>query len=202
MTTAREPAGGHLAGTWYTCVRAARPFREVRTLPPELRLPRWFPVFLAVLIAAGVVMAFTMPAASLPARAAAATFYSSAYVYFFCALLDGAEHFRLEKHVTGRYLSWTVVPFDESVVHVAILGTLLAVLMLARPVASGVELRDWFVLGAPVLFLVLSWTDELVYHRRRALHREDILHTISHLAAGTMLVALFASKVIDWHRIA
>jgi hypothetical protein len=43
-TTGRKTPDNRLTRAWYTCVRQARPFREVRRLPPELRLPRWFPV--------------------------------------------------------------------------------------------------------------------------------------------------------------
>jgi len=114
--------------------------------------------------------------------------------------LDIWEHFRLEKHVTGHYLTATVVPIGESLVHGAIGLTLIAFIGLAAPFGDPFRLRDWFVLSAPLLFLALGWCDEIVYHRRRALHREDILHTVSHLAAGTMIASLFASRVIDWNR--
>ena len=82
-------------------------------------------------------------------------------------------------------------------IHTGLVLTLIVALFLARPIAGDVAPRDWFVLGSPLLFLGLGWYDELVYHHRRALHREDILHTISHLAAAVFLVSLFVAKVFD-----
>jgi len=37
-------------------------------------------------------------------------FFSSAFGYLVTSLADFAEHFRLEKEVTGRYFGATVVP--------------------------------------------------------------------------------------------
>ena len=63
------------------------------------------------------------------------------------------------------------------------------VLALSRPLPSVLEPRDWFVLASPLVFLALGWRDEFVYHRRRSVHREDLMHTVAHLAAGAMLSA-------------
>jgi hypothetical protein len=178
-------------------VRAARPFEEVRHLPPELRLPAWFPLTLGAIVVAGLLIGLAPPGPPF-ARIANAIFSAALYMYIAVSLLDAAEHFRLERHVTGRYLAWAVVPPGESLVHVAIMATLVAAVSLARPIQAPLALRDLLVLGTPVLFLILGWSDELIYHRRRALHREDILHTLSHLAAGLMIVALFVAKVLDW----
>ena len=118
--------------------------------------------------------------------------------YVAVSLLDLWEHFRLERYVTGRWLTNTVVPRGETVVHGLIVATLVLVITLARPFPERLEWRDWIVLTGPVAFLALGWLDELAYHRRRALHREDMLHTVSHLAAGAVLVSLFASRVVEW----
>lgn len=193
-----RPTDSRVADGWNTCIRFARPFREVRTLPAELRLPGWFVAVLTASMAAGLITGWMSGAASPLLRFANGAFHASLYGYIVVSFLDAWEHFRLEHHVTGRWIGWTVVPFGESLLHAAIVGTLVATLELARPITSAVALRDWFVLGAPLLFLALGWADELIYHRRRALHREDILHTISHLAAGSMLVSLFVAHVVDW----
>ena len=154
-------------------------------------------LLLVVATAAGGLFGRGENSGPLPVQIAHAVLGASVSVYVILLLLDGAEHFRLEHHVTGRLFSWTVVPFGESVIHTGLVLTLIVALFLARPIAGDVAPRDWFVLGSPLLFLGLGWYDELVYHRRRALHREDILHTISHLAAAVFLVSLFVAKVFD-----
>ncbi len=189
---------GRTAAAWYTCVRAARPFREVRRLPPELRLPRGFVVSLTAVLAAGAAIGFASGGESLMGRVAEASFRASFFAYLLVSSLDLMEHFRLEKYVTGRYIGFTVVPFAETLVHGAIVTTLAAMITFVRPISGTPELRDWAILLSPLVFLALGWFDELFFHRRRALHREDILHTISHLAAGTMLVSMFASRLVVW----
>jgi len=69
-------------------------------------------------------------------------------------------------------------------------------LTLARPLPPSLKMRDYLVLASPALFLVLGWRDELVYHRRRCVHREDIMHTVSHLAAGVMMCSFLTSKLL------
>ena len=183
------------ASEWYTCVRAARPFRELSEIPEPLKIPRWFVLLLAMLIAVGAVLGLSGDG-SFAVRVADAAFRASLYSYVAVSLLDLWEHYRLEHHVTGRWLSFVVIPFGESFVHGLIVSTLVTVVVLARPVQASLEWRDWLVLVGPIVFLALGWIDELKYHRRRALHREDMLHTVSHLAAGAMLVGLFASRVV------
>lgn len=182
---------------WYSCVREARPFRELAKIPEPLRIPRWFVGVLVAVVALGVVLGL-LADGSLGFRAASAAFQGSLYAYLAVSLLDLWEHFRLEHYVSGRWLSSVVVPRGESALHGAIVATLVAILTLARPLPPQLELRDWFVLIGPIGFVALGWADELVYHRRRALHREDMLHTVSHLAAAAMLVSIFAAKVVDW----
>jgi hypothetical protein len=83
--------------------------------------------------------------------------------------------------------------------HLATISVLIATLLLARPLPrERLAPRDWFVLFAPGLFLALGWRDELVYHRRRAVHREDMMHTVAHLAAGAMLAGFYATRTIPW----
>ena len=65
----------------------------------------------------------------------------------------------------------------------------------ALPVA---EWRDWVALSLPAAFLLLGWRDELLYHRRRCAHREDIMHTVAHLAAGLMMCSFALSKMVGW----
>ncbi|GAB5547026.1 MAG: hypothetical protein SangKO_067860 [Sandaracinaceae bacterium] len=167
-------------------------------MPEELRIPPRFVLGVLAACAAGIVVGIVWTDGPAVRRAVGATFYASLYAWIAVAVIDGREHLRLEKHVTGSYFSCVVVPVGESVLHGALALTVAGLVFLARPLPEVIELRDWFVLLAPVLFLALGWSDELIYHRRRALHREDILHTVSHLASGTMLVALFGLRVVHW----
>lgn len=181
---------------WTTCIRHARPFDEVRQLPPELWIPRWFLSLIAAVALAGALFGYASTTGGFACRVAAGAFQASLHLYLAVTLLDLAEHFRLEKHVTGRWIGATVVPLGEHALHGAILVVLVAIVELARCVHQELEVRDWFVLGAPLVFLGLGWCDELVYHRRCALHREDILHTVSHLAAAAMLVSLLSARML------
>jgi hypothetical protein len=65
-------------------------------------------------------------------------------------------------------------------------------LALVRPLdRKRLRARDWFTISAPGIFLALGWRDELKFHRRRSAHREDLMHTVAHLAAGVMLASLY-----------
>jgi hypothetical protein len=125
-------------------------------------------------------------------------FHASAYAFAVVAGLDFLEHLRLEKQLTGRYWAAKAISIGESVNHALTVLVLLALLALTRPIPRALEVRDWFVLVAPGLFLALGWRDELVYHRRRTTHREDILHTCSHLAAAAMLTANAIAHMTRW----
>lgn len=83
-------------------------------------------------------------------------------------------------------------------VHEAIVTTIILFAYLARPLSFSLGLIDWFLILAPVPFLTLGFADEIVYHRRRALHRENILHTVSHIVAAAMLASIVAARMIDW----
>lgn len=121
--------------------------------------------------------------------------WSSGTAYLITASLDLAEHFKLEKEVTGHWLRFTAVPPAESAVHAAIIATNLSTLVLARPLRRKPGSIDVWVLIAPVAFLTLGWIDELVFHRRRAPHRESIIHATEHLAEGVMWTALYALRL-------
>jgi len=124
-----------------------------------------------------------------------ATFFFSAFSYLIISLIDFWEHFRLEKLATGRYLSMVAVPPGETFNHLLTSLVILGELVLARPLPPQLAPRDWFVVSAPLLFLLLGWRDELVYHRRRCAHREDIMHTTAHLAAGVMMCSFLMTAL-------
>lgn len=192
---------GERGAAWYTCVRMARPFYEVAAVPLELKIPKKFVVGVTAAALGGAGLGFARTSGPVLGRVAEAIFQGSLTVYAGIAAFDVLEHLRLEKHVTGGYLSSTVIPWPETAIHVAIGATLAGFIQLARPIDRKLERRDAFVLLTPHLFLALGWLDELAFHRRRALHREDILHTVSHLSAAALMAALFAARVINWRRL-
>ena len=114
------------------------------------------------------------------------------------SLLDFWEHFRLEKAATGRWWSMTVLPLGETLNHSATGLVIISIFVLARPLPAALAPRDWLVVCAPAIFLALGWRDEVVYHRRRCAHREDIMHTVAHLAAGVMMCTYLSSKLFPW----
>ncbi|MDE0887389.1 MAG: hypothetical protein OSB70_17845 [Myxococcota bacterium] len=120
-----------------------------------------------------------------------ACFCASTAAYIFVVALDFNEHVRLEKFVTGRWLGWKVVPLGESALHFGIVGCLVVALSMSFHFTA---LDRIGVLIATIGFFGLGWCDELIYHRRRALHREDILHTVSHLTGGAVFATLFLSE--------
>ena len=173
-----------------------QPYRERAPLPAELRMPRLVAIGVPLLIAAGVALGLFREGRE-PALVRA-SFFGSAFGYLGVSLFDFWEHFRLEKAATGRWWAATVVPIGETLNHTATGLVVIAFLVLARPLPSPIEPRDWFCLSAPVVFLALGWRDELVYHRRRAAHREDIMHTVAHLAAGAMLCSFALMRFRSW----
>lgn len=186
---------------WYTCVRMAQPFDEIAAVPPELKIPAAFVVGVTAAALGGAGLGVVRASGPPLERMAEAIFQGSLTVYVGIAAFDVWEHLRLEKHVTGSYLSSTVVPWPETAIHGAIGATLAGFIQLARPIERKLERRDAFVLLTPHIFLALGWLDELAFHRRRALHREDILHTVSHLSAAALMASLFAARVINWRRL-
>ena len=172
-------------------------FAEVRgKVPPHLRVPKWLATSILFAVGAGIVLGL-LSAADPIEQAVRAVFFASALAYLGVSLFDFREHFLLEKEVTGRYLAWKAVPVGETINHALTVLTLLSVLIFARRPPPTPELRDWVTMViAPALFFILGWRDELVYHRRRAVHREDIMHTTAHLAAGVMLSSLIAMRFL------
>lgn len=168
------------------------PFAQTPRSPLGLRIPWWLLGLTLALSGSGAI--YGGKTARGARRLSRATLCASGLAYLTISLLDFAEHFRLERQLTGKWFSATAVPPGETVNHGLTLLTVLGALALARPLPEKLAPRDLFALAAPALFLVLGWRDELVYHRRRALHREDLMHTVSHLAAGVMLTSLYLAR--------
>lgn len=167
--------------------------------PPGLRVPPLVGTIIGAAVAAGPIVGATSRGAPTPLRVLRSIFWSSALGYLVTSLADFAEHFRLEKQATGRYLSSTAIPVGETANHAATIATVVSALALARPLPKRrLRARDWWLLAAPGLFLALGWRDEFVYHRKRSTHREDMMHTIPHLAAGIMWTTLYAMRLRRW----
>lgn len=176
--------------------------------PREVRIPWWLGLGVGAVTLGGAIYGWRQRKKSLigtgenppaPQRAAQALFVGAGLGYLSTSLLDFWEHFRLEKEQTGKYWGFQVVPLGETLNHLATISTLLSLFALARPLPpERLKLRDWYVLLGPALFLALGWRDEVVYHRRRAAHREDIMHTIAHLAVGVMFVGFYSLRTIPW----
>ncbi|MEO6420000.1 MAG: hypothetical protein ABIP39_11360, partial [Polyangiaceae bacterium] len=161
---------------------------ERTIVPRALGIPWSLGAALTTMVAGGATAgALAERHHALGEQVAHAIFLSSALGYATVSAVDFYEHFRLEKARTGRWLGAQVVPLGETINHALTLVVVLSLLLLARPLRAPIEARDLFVILAPALFLALGWRDEIVYHRRRANHREDILHTVAHLAVGVML---------------
>ncbi len=178
---------------------APRPYAEIREPPPGLRVPPLLGTLVGAAVAAGPIIGAASRRAPPPVRVVRSIFWSAALGYLVTSLADFAEHFRLEKAATGRYLASTVVPVGETLNHAATVATVVASLALARPVRRRrLGARDQWLLAAPGVFLALGWRDEFVYHRKRSTHREDMMHTIPHLAAGIMWTTLYALRLSKW----
>jgi len=175
---------------WTTCERHARPFREVRMLAPELRVPPSLWLALLVFTTAGFGVGFSLAGGLDRSPWAFGSFCAAATSYTLVVALDLNEHFRLERFVTGRYMSWQVIPLWESALHIGIVGSLGIAVVVAF---QGPLWGNGLLLLSTLAFFGLGWVDELLYHRRRALHREDILHTVSHLTGGAVFATLFLS---------
>jgi hypothetical protein len=180
---------------------AVAPWSEVRRrVPAELRIPAWLGVTLGGAVAVGPLLGLGTGDTSPPERVLRSVFFSAAFGYLVTSLVDFAEHFRLERAVTGRRLAAVVVPPGETLNHAATIATVVSALALVRPPRARPTARDLVVLAAPAAFLALGWRDELVYHRKRATHREDIMHTVAHLAAGVMWTALYGMRLVAGRR--
>jgi hypothetical protein len=166
--------------------------------PADVRIPWWVLALAAAAIAAGVAQGLLESAQAPAERFLRCVYPACAYLYLALSAIDFAEHFRLEKAATGRFTSMVAVPLGETINHALTLSTITAAVLLARPLPAVLEPRDVVVLGAPIAFLALGLRDELVYHRKRAKHREDIMHTTAHLTAGIMWATLFALRLTRW----
>ena len=174
------------------------PFAARPPAPGRLRIPAALVAVVALALVVGALAGQLSSTGSPAHRALRGVFFASAFAYLIVSLVDFWEHFRLEKQATGRYLTATVLPPGESLNHAATGAVVVATLVLARPLPTVLEPRDWFVVLAPAAFLALGWRDELVYHRRRCAHREDIMHTVAHLAAGVMMCSFLSTKLFVW----
>lgn len=167
---------------------------------PEETLRPSVPILVAVALAllGGGALGAMASSGVAAYRLLRAIFFASAFAYLVLSLLDFWEHFRLEKAATGRYWTMTVLPPGETLNHAATGLVIVAIFVLARPLPPSLESRDWLVLMAPAIFLMLGWRDEMIYHRRRCAHREDIMHTVAHLAAGVMMCSYLSSRLMRW----
>ena len=174
------------------------PFAERARPDAALRPAAAIVAAVAVAVVAGAAAGATLSTGAPAYRLLRAIFFASAFAYLVLSLLDFWEHFRLERAATGRWWSMTVLPPGETLNHTATGAVIVALFVLARPLPSLPAARDWFVLASPAIFLALGWRDELVYHRRRCAHREDIMHTVAHLAAGVMIASFLAMRLVRW----
>lgn len=177
-------------------------FAELRELPPHLTAPPALVIGALAMVAAGIALGQLSEHASAAHGIARSVFFAAAFLYLYMSLVDFWEHFRIEKILTGRYLAATFVPIGESINHGLTTLTVIAIFVLARPLTGPLEPRDYVLLALPGVFLFFGIRDELIYHRRRSYHREDILHTISHLSSGVMMTAFYPSALIDWSKLA
>jgi hypothetical protein len=135
-------------------------------------------------------------------RGANALMAGSAATWAATFALDAAEHLRLEKEQTGTHFAMHAITPGETLSHVVTLGTLAATMALARPLPrERMELRDWIAILGPGVVMALGVREEIQFHRRRAKHREEMIHAISHLGLAGMLVGVFAARVIPWKRV-
>ena len=174
------------------------PFRARERPIAALRLPVALVATVGFAVTAGAVAGATLSVGAPAYRLLLALFFASAFADLTLSLLDFWEHFRLERAATGRWWSMTVLPPGETLNHTATAAVIIALFVLARPLPPSLAPRDWFVLAAPALFLALGWRDEVVYHRRRCAHREDIMHTTAHLAAGVMMCTYLSTRLYPW----
>lgn len=165
---------------------------------PAVRIPAWLALVVAGAMAAGVALGLLATDGPPLLKIVRAVFFASAFGYAAVSILDFWEHGRLEGELGGHFFTSRAIPLWESINHVATGATVIAFLLLARQPPSTPALRDWVTVLLPPTFLALGWRDELVYHRRRCKHREDIMHTVAHLAAGLMMCSFALSKMVGW----
>jgi hypothetical protein len=176
-------------------------FKDLTELPEHLQIPTWLGWGIIVVAILGLGLGYATEAKHPAEAIGNCVFFSSAFTYLFMSLLDFYEHFRIEKQLTGSYFGMAFVPFGETVNHGITTAIIVALFVLARPLTFPLEMRDYVLLALPGLFLFFGIRDEVKYHRRRSDHREDIMHTVSHLSAGVMLASYMAVRLIDWQKL-
>jgi hypothetical protein len=174
-----------------------RPYKEM-PMPRTLAVPRSLGALLAGGISTAALAGFSRRRGPLAERVLRSILYGSTAAWAISSGLDMAEHLRLEKEVTGSYLHARALPLSESFVHAGIILTNLSALLLARPLRRRLGLLDAWLLAAPAVFLAFGWADEIGYHRRRAPHREEVIHAVEHLAEGIMWTSLYATRLVRW----
>jgi hypothetical protein len=174
------------------------PFAERPPIDAPLRPSTLVTASLALALVGGVTLGALLSTGPSPYRLLRAIFFGAAFAYAVLSALDFWEHFRLEQAAGGRWWSMRVLPVGETLNHTATGAVIIAMFVLARPIGPVLLARDWFVLATPAIFLALGWRDEMVYHRRRCAHREDIMHTVAHLAAGVMMCTYLSTRLYAW----
>lgn len=163
-----------------------------------VRIPAWLVAVTATAMVAGAALGLLASDGPPPLKLIRAIFFAAAFAYATISILDFWEHGRLERELGGHFFTTRALPLGESINHVLTGATVVAFLVLARRPPLAPEARDWLTLCLPAAFLALGWRDELWYHRRRCAHREDIMHTVAHLAAGVMMCSFALSKMVGW----
>lgn len=186
-------------------MRSAEPvvaFRDVKALPAHLAVP--WPVWIVLFVVGGggLAVGWLTSSDGVAHALLSSTFYCAGGLYLAISVVDFREHFRLERELTGRSLAAQAVPIGETINHAGSILIVGLTLVLPRTVTAALEPRDVVALLLPLAFLALGLRDEIVYHRRRAAHREDILHTTAHLCAGAMFAAWMPLRLIPWAAVA
>jgi hypothetical protein len=160
----------------------------------DVAIPRWLGGSLVALIGLGVGLGL-LSKRSWPERLSRASFFASGLAYVAMSLVDAAEHLRLEKEASGSYLSSVAVPRGESGIHLAFFAAQGLCMGLGRLEHRPLRAQEALRFAAPLLLFGLGWSDELIYHRRRTQHREDIIHTAAHVANAAMLASFMAVRL-------
>jgi hypothetical protein len=160
----------------------------------DVAIPGWLGGSLAALVglAAGIGL---LSRKSWPERLSRASFFASGLAYLGVTLVDIAEHLRLEKEATGSYFSAVAVPRAESYTHLAFFTAQGLCLKMAQLQGRSLRAPKTLRFAAPLLLLGSGWIDELIFHRRRTQHREDIIHTAAHVANAAMLASFTALQL-------
>jgi hypothetical protein len=179
-----------------------RVFKDITELPEHLQIPSWLWTGIVLVVLIGLLMGCIADAKHPVETVGNCVFFPSAFLYFFMSMIDFCEHFRIEKQLTGTYFGAEFVPVGETINHGITTLIIVMLFVLGRPLSFPLEMRDYILLSLPGLFLFFGVRDEVKYHRVRSHHREDIMHTVSHLSAGVMLASYMAVTLVDWQKLA